>query len=182
MNRLNVIIFDLDFSIWISEIYRAIGYYHHAPLFDIELSFERHNLAYHQSTLTPLQTRGEKNPIYCIHPIEGTVFCYKELSQYMKNKRPVYGCQAYGIIPGTKPIHQIKKMAATYLNCIKTVQPRGPYILLGWSFGGVIAYEIACQLQINNEQVKLFIIDSPLPGSTGFELQNLDFLKKLARV
>jgi amino acid adenylation domain-containing protein len=117
-----------------------------------------------QTRMVPIQLKGEHSPIFCVHAVEGYVFCYNELSRYMGNDYPIYAFQADGITPGTSPINDIPSMAKKYIQLMKEVQPNGLYTIVGWSFGGVVAFEMACQIQTMGDKVQLLMIDSPVPG------------------
>ncbi|HYH45138.1 MAG TPA: alpha/beta fold hydrolase, partial [Thermoanaerobaculia bacterium] len=87
-----------------------------------------------------------------IHPAGGTVFCYRPLARALAEERTVYGLQAPGLEEG-EPLTRIEDMAALYLDAVQAVQPSGPYHLAGWSFGGFVAWEIACRLRMAGEEV-----------------------------
>ncbi len=108
-------------------------------------------------SIVPIQTQGSKTPLFCIHPVGGNVLCYNNLIPYLSPDQPVYGLQAQGLDGTEEAIDDIKIMARNYLREIQTVQPHGPYILAGYSFGGVVAYEIAQQLQKAGEEVTALI-------------------------
>jgi thioesterase domain-containing protein len=75
----------------------------------------------------------------------------------------VYGLQAKGLERGEAPARSVEEMASDYVAEIRAVQPTGPYHLLGWSFGGLIAYEIACRLQAEGQEVALLaLLDTAL--------------------
>jgi amino acid adenylation domain-containing protein len=116
-------------------------------------------------SLVPLKNSGSSDPLFIIHPISGTTHCYAELASKMPVDLPVFGLQA---IP--EVIHDdmsIELLAVTYLQAIKSVQPQGPYLLAGWSLGGVIAMEISLQLQAIGEEVSMLsLIDSFLHDPT----------------
>lgn len=112
--------------------------------------------------LIPLQTEGSQPPFFCVHPIAGVVFPYYDLALALGADQPVYGLQAVGLGAGERPLLCVKEMAAQYLTAVRTVQPHGPYLLGGWSFGVHVAYEMAQQLQGAGEQVALLaLIDTP---------------------
>jgi acyl carrier protein len=97
--------------------------------------------------LLPLRPRGSAAPLFCVHPVSGISWSYAGLAAYLDPDRPIYGLQTpvlatEGVMPGS-----IEEWADRYLELIRSEQPTGPYHLLGWSFGGVIAHEIAVQLQ-----------------------------------
>ena len=101
--------------------------------------------------LLPLRPRGALRPLFCIHPVGGLSWAYSKLIPFLKADHPLYGLQARGIAyPEALPC-TLEEMASDYLDQIRGIQPGGPYLLLGWSFGGLVAYEIATQLQSQGE-------------------------------
>ncbi|MFI9382032.1 amino acid adenylation domain-containing protein [Kutzneria sp. NPDC052558] len=119
-------------------------------------------------TLTPLQPNGSQTPIFCVHPTGCIAWSYLGLARHLGPDVPLYGLQAQGITRQAVLPSDIGSMAADYLAHIQKVQPSGPYRLLGWSFGGVVAQEIAVQLQERGEEVELLAsLDSdPLPDGS----------------
>ncbi|MCS7304739.1 MAG: amino acid adenylation domain-containing protein [Thermoguttaceae bacterium] len=111
-----------------------------------------------ESSLVPLQPKGEKRPLFLVHPAGGTVFCYQALVQYLGTDRPIYGLQAVGL-DGIRPPHEtVAEMVTHYLAAIRSVQPVGPYLLGGWSLGGNLAFAMACQLVQEGQQVQLLAL------------------------
>ncbi len=108
--------------------------------------------------LIPLQPLGDISPFFCVHPIEGTVFCYHELARQLGTKRPFYGLQAFGLDPMTSPLDSLEEMGRVYIEHIRAIQPHGPYLLGGFSFGGIVAYEISQQLQHSGERTELLVL------------------------
>ncbi|GMT96872.1 hypothetical protein KH5H1_09910 [Corallococcus caeni] len=103
-------------------------------------------------------------PLFLVHGGGGSVLGYSELVRQLGNDRPVYGLSASGLDGGTLPPASIEALARDYLVQVRTVQPRGPYLLGGWSFGGLVALEMARQLQLTGEQVELLaLMDSTVP-------------------
>ncbi len=122
------------------------------------------NEEYSYSPLVPLQPKGNKSPFFCIHPAGGHVLCYASLSRYLGNDRPFYGLQARGFYAGDEPLDRVEDMASLYVKTIREFQPEGPYQVGGWSFGGVVAYEVAQQLHRQGQKVSLLaILDSYVP-------------------
>ncbi|MBT5267814.1 MAG: AMP-binding protein, partial [Candidatus Marinimicrobia bacterium] len=118
------------------------------------------------SHLVAIQPYGSKPPLFCIHPDGGNVLCYMELSQNLGSDIPLYGLQALGTDDGDKLLMRVEEMAEAYLHVIRTVRPEGPYNLAGWSFGGVVAFEMARQLKNLSEEVSILaLIDSSAPGT-----------------
>ncbi|HEY0736311.1 MAG TPA: amino acid adenylation domain-containing protein [Herpetosiphonaceae bacterium] len=115
------------------------------------------------SPLVEIQPGADRPPLFCVHPIGGHVLCYVKLAQQIGAEQPVYGLQVRGLEADQVPSQSIAAMAAEYLAAIREVQPHGPYLLLGWSFGGVVAFEMAQQLLRNGEEIALLaIVDSSL--------------------
>ncbi len=118
------------------------------------------------SSLITLQPEGIKTPFFCVHPGGGGVLCYIELARQMGTERPFHALQAPGLYGEQEAHTRIEDMATHYIRIARFVQPRGPYLLGGWSMGGLIAFEMAHQLLEQGEQVGLLsILDiwAPLP-------------------
>lgn len=105
------------------------------------------------SSLVPIQPHGSKPPLFCIHPIGGNVLEYYPLAQYLGDDQPIYGLQSQGLDGRQPPLNQVEEMASLYIKEMLAIQPNEPYLLLGYSFGGTIAWEIAQQLQSQGKKV-----------------------------
>jgi thioesterase domain-containing protein/acyl-CoA synthetase (AMP-forming)/AMP-acid ligase II/acyl carrier protein len=103
-------------------------------------------------TLLPLRPSGSEPPLFCIHSALGLSWCYSGLVQHLPEDRPVYALEARGIARFESEPQTLEEMAADYLQQIQSIQPSGPYYLLGYSLGGNIAHEIAIQLQEQGEE------------------------------
>lgn len=117
--------------------------------------------------LVVLRQGGTGVPFFCIHASRGSVFSYAELARQLPTNRPFYGLEAPGIEDGRTPLRNIVTQAELYVDALRTVQPRGPYLLGGWSTGGLVAYEMAQQLYRKGEKMALLVLlDSfvPVPG------------------
>src|SRR5262249_28767039 len=118
----------------------------------------------HRLTLVPIQPGGLRRPFFCVHPAGGTVFCYKELSNLLGPDQPFYGLQSRGLNGEQPPAGRIEDMAADYIAALRTVQPEGPYQLGGWSIGGVVAFEMARQLERQGQRADwIALFDSDFP-------------------
>ncbi|AUT03205.1 non-ribosomal peptide synthetase [Nostoc sp. CENA543] len=118
----------------------------------------------HNSPLVPIQPQGTNQPFFCIHPAGGHVLCYFKLAHYIGNEHPFYGLQAQGFYGDEEPLTKVEDMASLYVKTIREFQTQGPYQLGGWSFGGVVAYEVAQQLKRQGQEVSLLaILDSYVP-------------------
>ncbi|NKY52405.1 amino acid adenylation domain-containing protein [Nocardia vermiculata] len=110
--------------------------------------------------LLPIRAEGEAEPLFCIHPMYGLSWCYAGLNRYVED-RPVLGIQSPALSEDGYLPRSLQEMADRYVAEIKAVQPHGPYHLLGWSLGGVLAHAIATTLQAAGEQVaSVVMLDS----------------------
>jgi amino acid adenylation domain-containing protein len=116
------------------------------------------------SPLVPIRPQGSLPPLFLMHPAEGNVLCYADLVRHLVADRPVYGLQARGLTGEEPPHTRIEDMAAEYVQLIRGVQAEGPYWLGGWSTGGLVALEVARQIEGQGESVALVaLLDTHLP-------------------
>ena len=110
--------------------------------------------------LVPLKS-GIGGPLFIVHGVEGLVMELFQIGKLVRSQRPVYAIQARGLDGADAPFDSLAEMASYYADSIRDVQPRGPYILAGYSFGGVVAFEMAHQLSTTGEKVALLaLLDS----------------------
>ena len=118
--------------------------------------------AHANSLLVGIQTRGNERPLFLMHPTGGNVLCYASLAYHLGTNQPVYGLQAQGLEGEEEPLNSMEEMAAVYLHVLRSQQPQGPYLLGGWSSGGLLAFEVASQLHARGQQVDLLVLfDAP---------------------
>ncbi|GCE43503.1 hypothetical protein Rhow_007733 [Rhodococcus wratislaviensis] len=117
------------------------------------------------AVVIPLRAQGSGRPLFCVHPGIGLSWGYAGLVQYLPPDRPAYGLQL-PTISGEGDYRTIEDLAHRYLEEMRAIQPTGPYDLLGWSLGGVIAHAMAVELQAAGEEVgTLAVMDSyPVGG------------------
>ena len=116
------------------------------------------------SPLVTLQAHGEGLPLFLVHPAGGNVLCYRPLAARLG--RPVHGLQAAGLDGSRAALDSVPAMATLYLQALRRQRAHGPYLLGGWSSGGVIAFEMARQLEALGEVVeRVVLIDTPAPWS-----------------
>jgi amino acid adenylation domain-containing protein len=108
-----------------------------------------------QRSLMRLRAGGDDLPVYCIHGMGGHVTTFMPLAARLAAQRTVFGIQAQGLEAKQRPHDRIEQMARFYLEEIRAVQPRGPYLLAGWSMGGLIALEMARRVTAAGEWVPL---------------------------
>jgi thioesterase domain-containing protein len=103
-------------------------------------------------------------PFFCVHAIGGAVLSYRDLALRLGGEQPFYGIQAAGLAGG-HAVDDLPAMAAQYAAAVETAAPHGPYLLGGWSFGGVVAFEMARQMGQRGRPVALVaLLDSWAPG------------------
>ncbi|KAK9703356.1 hypothetical protein K7432_010793 [Basidiobolus ranarum] len=110
------------------------------------------------SVLLPLNTKGSRAPLFCVHAVSGLSWGYIGLSKYLGPNQPIYGLQARGLDDETPVAETMEDMISDYIQQIRNVQPSGPYHLLGWSLGVYIAHSIATYLEEQGEEVALLAL------------------------
>ncbi|WP_369215998.1 alpha/beta fold hydrolase, partial [Streptomyces flavofungini] len=119
------------------------------------------------AVLLPLREEGNRPPLFCVHPAMGLSWSYGNLLRHLPQDRPVYGLQSRGLA-GSEPMpRSVEDMVVDYLEQIRSVQPTGPYHLLGSSLGGLIAQAIAARLEEQGEDVALLAVLDAYPGNVG---------------
>lgn len=108
--------------------------------------------------LVPLNVKGSKTPFFLLHSHGGNILEYHPLANLLKKDRPVYAIQCRGLDGSPVEERDVEEMAVDYLKEIRAVQPKGPYYLGGYCFGGYLSLEIAHLLRAENEEVKLLVL------------------------
>jgi thioesterase domain-containing protein/acyl carrier protein len=123
--------------------------------------------------LVPIQKNGNVPPVFGIPGAGGNVLLLQPLSRILGDKQPFYGLQAVGLDGTVPPMHSVEQTAKTNIAALKTVQPHGPYTLVGHSYGGVVAFEMARMLLERGEQISsLILLDSIAPSVMTGETSN----------
>jgi amino acid adenylation domain-containing protein len=157
----------------IAEIENRLGYslplatlFRESTVENIALQLERDYKPSDSDVLVPLQTKGDRLPLFLVHQAGGYGLSYSVLADVLGKEQPLYALQSRGLDGKQQPLNTVEAMASTYIKAIREILPYGPYLLGGHSFGGLVAFEMASQLEAAGERVEhLFIIDihSPLP-------------------
>ncbi|MER7771805.1 amino acid adenylation domain-containing protein [Kitasatospora sp. NPDC096140] len=109
--------------------------------------------------LLPLRPGGDGAPVFCVHPAAGLGWSFAGLARHLDARHPLYALQSPGLVGGPESLPPtVADTAAAYVAEIRRVAPHGPYHLLGWSAGGLIAHEMAVQLQAAGEEVGLLAV------------------------
>ena len=125
--------------------------------------------------LLPLRTAGAAAPLFCIHPVFGLSWTYAGLLRHLGADRPVYGLQSPGLRTGKGLPRSVADAALECADRIREVRPAGPYHLLGWSLGGMLAHATACLLQEQGEEVELLALLDAYPSPAFRRLPDTDF-------
>ncbi|MFR9806886.1 amino acid adenylation domain-containing protein [Pseudonocardia sp. RS010] len=113
-----------------------------------------------------LRAGGEREPLFCIHPAGGFAWPFAGLVPHLPADRPVLGLQLPSLSGADLPERTVDELAARYVATVRGIQPTGPYQLLGYSFGGVVALAMAAQLTSAGERVAFTgLLDSRPPGA-----------------
>jgi thioesterase domain-containing protein len=121
--------------------------------------------AINYSGLVPIHTQGRSPNIFFVHDISGQILSYYPLAKRLKDHHPVYAISSWPVDSEKDLIFTVSSMAASYVQEMRTVQPHGPYILIGHSAGATIALEMARQLEHDNELSCLMVFDADAPLS-----------------
>ncbi|MER7567863.1 amino acid adenylation domain-containing protein [Streptomyces sp. NPDC097941] len=114
--------------------------------------------------LLPLRTGGDEPPLFCFHAGGGLGWRYTELLHHIPHGRPLYTLQAPAFSRPGEQASSVTELAARYVDHIRTVQPQGPYYLLGWSFGGLLAHTVAGLLKAEGQEVALLAVLDSYPA------------------
>jgi thioesterase domain-containing protein len=119
--------------------------------------------------LVALQPNGSKPPLFLVHGAGGDILWgYANLSAHMPDDQPIYGIKSSGQA-GREEFTRIEDMAACYVRELRAFQPKGPYYLGGYCFGGNVAYEMARQLHVAGEKVVFVALLDSAPANAGYE-------------
>jgi thioesterase domain-containing protein len=117
------------------------------------------------SRLVVLHEGGEGKPLFVFPGVHGEPEAFHDMASRLGERRQVYGFRHIGAQNECEPVRQISRFAQLYAADLRRAEPRGPYYLFGYSFGGVVAFEVARELKSQGQSVALVILaDCPAPG------------------
>ncbi|SOD01822.1 amino acid adenylation domain-containing protein [bacterium JGI 053] len=132
--------------------------------------------------LIALHPHGVARPLFLGPPGGGHVVCYRKLAALLAPGIPVFGLQARGIDDGQTPMQTVREIAGFFVDAVREAQPEGPYHLGGWSFGGMVAFEMGRLLCAAGAEVGLVaMLDTSIPGARDPE-ETLDHVRVLQRI
>lgn len=123
--------------------------------------------------LLPIRPTGASTPVFCVHPLSGFAWSYAALSPFINADTPIYGLQSPYILESEGLPTSLDEYISRYLAEIVAVQPEGPYRLLGWSFGGLLAHGIATRLQESGRTVESLIMLDSMPTRVGGSISDM---------
>lgn len=107
----------------------------------------------------PLRVKGAEAPLFCLPPAGNVAWCYAGLVAHVRSDCPIYGLET----PVDAHAETVDDIAHIHMTRIRAIQPEGPYRLLGWSIGGLLAHAVATQLQAAGQQVELLMLLDAYP-------------------
>jgi amino acid adenylation domain-containing protein len=134
------------------------------------------------ATVLPIRPTGDRTPFFLVHSGLGSALPYVGLARHIDERHPIYGLQSPSVGRSAPLPTSMEQVAELYIGHIKEVRPEGPYNLLGWSFGGVLAQEIAVRLQEAGDTVELLVNLDGYPHRPGHDDEDVDDREQLVRV
>ncbi|HSK75578.1 MAG TPA: non-ribosomal peptide synthetase [Thermoanaerobaculia bacterium] len=108
--------------------------------------------------LVPLRSGGESVPLFLVHPAGGSPWSYLGLARRLGSRQPVWGFRDPHLSADSGSFASLEEMAAAYVRELVALRPEGPYALGGWSLGGTVAFEMACQLAEQGREVSFLLM------------------------
>jgi thioesterase domain-containing protein len=117
--------------------------------------------------IVPLNPGGTATPLFCVHAGSGSAYSYLELARLLGDDRPVYGIEAPGFDGDREPVRSLPALSTEYAETLREFRPDGDFLLLGWSLGGIIAFDMAQRLTAAGARVRrVVMIDASVPQVT----------------
>jgi amino acid adenylation domain-containing protein len=150
---------DLGDSLPLGAIFRAPTIETLAQLIEGEEDTSR------WTSLVPIQPLGSRPPIFCVHGGAGTILHLQPLARRLGSEQPFYGLQSSGLYGGSSPIRTVEEMASHYITEMRQVHTGGPWLIAGYCFGTIVAFEIAQRLVAEGEDVQMVaLFNGPSPA------------------
>ncbi|WP_229075520.1 alpha/beta fold hydrolase [Actinoplanes sp. DH11] len=114
----------------------------------------------------PLRPNGSRPPLFCVPPVSGSPYVYRALLPLLDEEQPVYTLESPGFDGDEPPLDSVPALAELFLTALRRCRGEGEVALLGWSMGGVVAYEMATRLTALGVAVPLLmVVDAAAPGT-----------------
>ena len=132
--------------------------------------------------IVPIRAEGSLPPLFLLHAVFGNILNYSIMLPYLDKRQPVYALQAVGLDGISVPYQNLDQMMARYLQEVKRIQPHGPYLLAGLSFGGLLALELAELLIKKGDRVDFVgMFDTVIPPPIAARL-NVETVKPFSEI
>ncbi|HEX6101030.1 MAG TPA: amino acid adenylation domain-containing protein [Thermoanaerobaculia bacterium] len=118
--------------------------------------------------LIPIRAKGDRPPVFAVPGAGGNVLSLRSLAGALGEKQPLFALQGVGLDGKAQPFRTVEQTAEANVRAVRAQQPAGPYRLIGYSYGGVVAYEMAQILLSQGEEVSLTLLDSIAPPVARF--------------
>ena len=122
--------------------------------------------------LRPAKARNAGPPLFLLHGMGGSVMILRDLARRIGGARAVWGIEAQGMDGVAAPLDRVEDMAEAHIRDLRHVAPQGPYLLAGYSFGGLVAFEMARQLEQAGEKVALLALLDTFPHPATWRLSS----------
>jgi pristinamycin I synthase 3 and 4 len=116
---------------------------------------------YPDARLVRMNSMAAPRQVFCTPPLNGSAFCYRPLAAGLAPVTGFIGLQARGLTTDDPPFERVEDMARYYVEAIRGEQPSGPYLIAGWSFGSMVALEVAQQLHASGAVVDTLVLIGP---------------------
>ncbi len=148
----------------------------------LSLLVQKDDKAITWDSLVPIKTTGNKIPIYIVHGIGMNVLLFNNVAKNMDADQPVYALQARGLKSADESFDRMEDIAAHYISEILANDSRNAFALAGYSFGGIIAFEMAKQLKAMGKEIKMLaMFDTNADNSDYFDDRTTKIKRKLSR-
>ena len=129
-----------------------------------------------ETALVTIWSDGKSTPLFFVPPAAGTGLNYRKLTEYLGKQQPVYSFNLTKSAATVDSFETVEEMAKRFVSELRDIQPNGPYTIGGMCFGGLVAWEMACQLRAHGNLDKLILLDSSIPWH-GPDWSNPPFVK-----
>lgn len=114
--------------------------------------------------IVPLAPDGTTTPVFCVHASSGSAYSYLGLARLLGPDRPVYGIEAPGFDDDREPVRSLPALSGEYAEILRAFRPEGDFVLLGWSLGGIIAFDLAQRLTAAGARIRrVIMVDVSVP-------------------
>src|SRR5271154_6257224 len=136
---------------------------YHAPTISALAALLEQSLNPRLPSLVQLRPGESDIPVFIAHGLGGSAMEFFQMVKHIDSPHPIYGMQARGTDGSDEPLDRIEQMAQFHLDAIRELQPVGPYFLVGYSLGGLVALEMARKLMKSGQAVGLLALLESYP-------------------